>query len=523
MKLSWASLRILALLLVILSGLIGPAQAQTIEEEAPAGELAAQEGYSGADLPFGVTVASGRTSVLHIPAPDDFSPLDAQAATITPRWVTGTYTRGTRTYNCTTWPAAAQTAFRRAAAIWGSEIHSRVPILIDSCWATNITDPDNLGAGGPITFDVNQSGFPRSNTYYPIALANALTGRDINGSANAEVFVVYNSAWHTRGEFYYGTDGRPPTNRIDFVTLVLHEIGHGLGFLGSMDANNTTRRAWWGLGSPTYPVIYDRFAENLADQQLINTSIFPNNSTALYDQLVSNNIFFDGPNARAANSNNRPKLDALSPQWTVGSSFCHVDLTSYRRTANGLMVRFLDHGTAIHNIGNITRGIFKDLGWTFGSPAIRRVHLPVITRAWVPRPGYWRYANDIEMYVTPDSAYVRNFAIWVFVEDGPCRGQTWKIRRMTSVPITNGRFAFGGEFYASGTFNSATTARGIFGLNRFTIPGCGTYTSDIPLTWSATWRSSAQPTALSGDELNVEVEALETAAVDGAYVIAPGE
>jgi hypothetical protein len=514
MKLSWSSLRILALLFVILFGLIVPAQAQTIEEAAPTVEPAPDEGYSGIDLPWGVTVASGRTSVLHVPPPDDFSPLSAQAATITVRWISGAYVRQTRTYQCTTWPTAAQTAFRRAAAIWGSEIHSRVPILIDACWATNITEPNNLGAGGPTTFYVNQSGFPRSNTYYPVALANALTGRDINGSATAEIFTVYNSAWHTRGEFYYGTDARPPTTQIDFVTLVLHEIAHGLGFLGSMDADNTTRRARWGLGSPSYPVIYDRFAENLAGQQLINTSIFPNPSTALYNQLVSNNIFFDGPNARAANSNNRPKLDALPPEWTAGSSFSHVDLNSYRRGPNGLMVRLLDHGTAIHNIGNITRGIMRDLGWTFGRPAIRRVHLPVITQAWVPRPGYWRYANDMEMYVTPDSTGVRRFAIFVTVDD--CGGRTYKIYRTVRDPIANNRFSFSGSFYASGRFNSATTASGTTGLRSFYISGCG-YVTGGPWSWSATWRSSAQPTAASADELGVAVEVLESAPADGAY------
>ncbi|MDP2602930.1 MAG: hypothetical protein Q8S00_10100 [Deltaproteobacteria bacterium] len=35
--------------------------------------------------------------------------------------------------------------------------------------------------------------------------------------------------------WYYGFDGNPPAGTIDFVSVLLHELGHGLGFLTPVD------------------------------------------------------------------------------------------------------------------------------------------------------------------------------------------------------------------------------------------------------------------------------------------------
>jgi len=71
---------------------------------------------------------------------------------------------------------------------------------------------------------------------------------------------------------------------------------------------------------------------------------------------------------------------------------------------------------------------------------------------------------------------------------------TVKVTNPASVPITNDRFSFGGSFYASGTFNSRTTASGAFGFSGFYIPNCGTVTGTG--SWSATWQNSSQLTTV---------------------------
>ncbi len=58
-------------------------------------------------------------------------------------------------------------------------------------------------------------------------------------------------------------------------------------------------------------------------------------------------------------------------------------------------------------------------------------------------------------YVSPDRAYVRQPGLSVYVEG--CG--FYLITRNTDVPIANNHFAFSGDFYGEGTFNSATQAR----------------------------------------------------------------
>ena len=121
---------------------------------------------------------------------------------------------------------------------------------------------------------------------------------------------------------------------------------------------------WGMLGSP---IVYDRFAINGASQSLLNTTLFPNPSAALGTQLASNNVFFNGLNARNTNGGIAPKLYAPN-RWDSGSSYSHLDELAYPNgTLNSLMTPALGPGEAIHDLGPIVRGIFLDMGWT-GSP-----------------------------------------------------------------------------------------------------------------------------------------------------------
>jgi len=118
----------------------------------------------------------------------------------------------------------------------------------------------------------------------------------------------------------------------------------------------------WGFpGYTTVPVIYDRFTQNGSSQALIDTSLFPNPSTQLAAQLTSNNVYFNGTYANAANGGQRPKLYTPST-WQPGSSYAHLDLI-FDGTPNALMTYSLDDGEAIHDPGPVTCGIFRDLGW----------------------------------------------------------------------------------------------------------------------------------------------------------------
>ncbi len=83
------------------------------------------------------------------------------------------------------------------------------------------------------TIHRNFSGAKR-NVWYGAALANQLAHADLNGQNDAEMEVVFNGDVDNPEvlgsiNWYYGLDGKPDVDT-DFVTVALHELGHGLGF-----------------------------------------------------------------------------------------------------------------------------------------------------------------------------------------------------------------------------------------------------------------------------------------------------
>jgi hypothetical protein len=95
----------------------------------------------------------------------------------------------------------------------------------------------------------------------------------------------------------------------------------------------------------------------------------------------------------------------------------------------------------------------------------------------------------MELYVTPNQTKVDNFAISVTVYG--CGNFT--IYNPTPVAIRNRKFSFGGAFYASGTFDSVTTAHGTAGVNYLYLPACGGYLVGGPWSWTAFWIDGSQP------------------------------
>ncbi len=149
---------------------------------------------------------------------------------------------------CYTFPEEAKTAFNAAANIWSNILSSDVPITINACWA-DLGSSSTLGSsgGGPLHKDFTDA--TRSNTWYGGSLANALNGSDLDAS-KFDMHITYNRNFN----WYYGTDGNTPSGQYDLVTVVLHEICHGLNFSGSM--SYASGSGSWGYGTG-YPNIFD--------------------------------------------------------------------------------------------------------------------------------------------------------------------------------------------------------------------------------------------------------------------------
>jgi hypothetical protein len=273
---------------------------------------------------------------------------------------------------------AAKAAFQYAVDIWATLISSSTPIVVDAYWEDlSYISPNVLGAAGATTIHANNVSFPYTNTFYPAALANARADYDVNGS-EAEIRARFNSNFPS---WYFGTDNNTPFSQYNFASVVLHEVGHGLGFFGSMRVDNGIGSAecrgingegCWGYSpqgsSNIYPVIYDRFTENAAGTALLNTGVYPNPSVQLRIQLTSsNNIYFDGANAISTNGSRVPLYAPTT--WSQGSSYSHL-AESFNNTPNALMTYSLTNGETNYNPGPVALAMFKDMGWSVTLPPV---------------------------------------------------------------------------------------------------------------------------------------------------------
>lgn len=274
------------------------------------------------------------------------------------------------------WPLAAKTALQFAADIWETQVASGVTIQVTADWSDSLP-PGALGGAGPAQYFANFSGAPVSNTWYPSALANKLAGADLD-TGEPDIAASFSSEIPN---WYYGTDGDPGPTQYDFVSVALHELGHGLGFGGSMRYGSACGSAGfgcWGWGT-SYPAVYDRFTENSAGSLLIT---LPNYSVELGNALISGSVYFDGPNARGGNGGVRVPLYAPSP-WLAGSSYNHLSEV-YNGTVNALMTYSIGQGETQHNPGPVNIGMFLDMGWTLQQPSATPTRTPTKTPTRTP-------------------------------------------------------------------------------------------------------------------------------------------
>jgi hypothetical protein len=248
-------------------------------------------------------------------------------------------------------PEEAKQAFYYAVSIWGQLISSPVTIHIEARWET--LEGNILAKGSPAIFYNNFSGAPLRNVYYPVALAEKLSGRDMNSGA-PDIICRFNSKYN----WYFGTDGMTPSTHYDFVSSSLHEITHGLGFSGFLNEENG--KGYYNNNNEL-PSVYDYFLFNNQDQQISDKSLFQSHSDELFKQITSENVKFCQASSTAQEQKMIDWIFA-PPVWNDGTSIYHLKGYAYGEE-NGLMSPFAVKGQAIHNPGEITLAILAELGW----------------------------------------------------------------------------------------------------------------------------------------------------------------
>lgn len=249
-------------------------------------------------------------------------------------------------------PEAAKTAYEKAMSIWSKYLYSSQPIRIKATWTSLSTGI--LAITGSTRIYKNFTNAPFQNVWYPASLAEAISGKDLNdGDFEIEMKINSNMNW------YFGVDSKSQAGKFDLITVVLHEIAHGLGFSSSMKLVNSNTQGQYGQSGSNY--IYDMFLQNAGKIKLTNSGVFGNPSTDLKDALTGNALYFGLRNSKYANV--LPKLYAPTA-FNEGSSISHFDESYYPQgNPNSLMSPNVRSAEVNQAPGDLLLRCLQDLGW----------------------------------------------------------------------------------------------------------------------------------------------------------------
>lgn len=241
--------------------------------------------------------------------------------------------------------AEARAAFQHAVDIWSRFLTTNIPISINARFSPLPTGV--LGSAGPTYVSLNFPNAPQTDTWFPIALADQLTGQDNLG---ADIVANFSSSFNS---WYFGLDGCPPPGQYDFVTVVIHEIAHGLGFFASASAfyypfPPVGLYGCYGfdLNSQYYPMIYDTYLESDTGVKLIDFDPYYCWGE-LYTMFTDNKLVLNAPLLSDCMGTN---AKVYAPAFfSEGSSISHFDENTYTTGSDqALMTPFISSGEAIH-------------------------------------------------------------------------------------------------------------------------------------------------------------------------------
>jgi len=252
--------------------------------------------------------------------------------------------------------AARRAALEHAVAQWATRLAGEVEVVVVARMIPLGGDERSavLASAGSTSVHRNFAGGVPSS-WYAAALANQLAGSDLNGADVAEIAITFNADVDGpvlgATSWYYGLDAQPGPD-VDFVTIALHELGHGLGFFDLVDP---------ATGGPLLAENRDIFGvfERFLLRPGVDRFLGMRDAERLA-AITSGQLVWDGRHVLEALRG--PAAVYAPAPYLGGSSLSHWDVTAQ---PDELMEPF--YTAAIHDPGLLLPALL-DLGWQPSGP-----------------------------------------------------------------------------------------------------------------------------------------------------------
>lgn len=241
-------------------------------------------------------------------------------------------------------PAEALAAVKYSLHHWSELITSSKKIKIKVIW--ELIEGNFLARTQPTEYFREFSKSALESTWYPVALAEKISKQEMNDSNAYEIEIRLNE----EANWYIGIDGSPPNDKYDLVSVLLHEIAHGLGFISSA----YKVEAGLQFSSDPYVSIYDHSLIDSDGNRLYKYNYDP---TLLYALTTNEEVFIYSPDKYQI---------ALYKCYAPNIFFPGISLSHFDDTyadENLLMSPFIPSGWALHKIDSITSKILMNMGW----------------------------------------------------------------------------------------------------------------------------------------------------------------
>ncbi len=245
--------------------------------------------------------------------------------------------------NTQAWTATQQADIHSAIDEWDRVINNAPARQINMHVMWNTFDGTTLGGSSSYLLSGTDGGGQQT-----IWTGSELAWREAHDAGNTwDTFIRYDvdaagMAWN------FGEAG-PGAGEIDFRSVILHEIGHSLGWLTSYNSTSDDF-GYGGYGLTSY----ERFLVDGSGNAALNGGTgTPDN----FNELDAP-VFFSGYNATNFYGGLVPIYAPGS--YEAGSSLSHLDETTF---GNTLMTPYIANGQSTRSISDLEIAMMTDMGW----------------------------------------------------------------------------------------------------------------------------------------------------------------